>query len=100
MSYEDLLKAGRIRAEAIADDEIRHALASDWDWGFSIAYDAVLQASRAYMFAQRYRPATSEGHKNTLAFMREAMGRDYADLISYFDRMRNKRIRPSTMSPD
>ena len=104
MNYDDLLKAGRIRREKISDDEIRHALeraerdlkaarevmASDWDWGFAIAYNAVLQASRAYMFAEGYRPAGAEGHKNTFAFMRVAMG-EYEDLIAYFDRMRNKR---------
>ena len=69
MNYDELLKAGRIRQEKISNDEIRHALerakrdlkaarevmASDWDWGFAIAYNAVLQASRAYMFAQEYR---------------------------------------------
>ncbi len=52
---------------------------------------AVLQASRAYMFAQGYRPASAEGHKNTFAFMRLAMGKEHEDLIGYFDRMRNKR---------
>jgi uncharacterized protein (UPF0332 family) len=66
-------------------------MAGDWDWGFAVAYNAVLQASRAYMFAQGYRPAGAEGHKNTFAFMRLAMGKGYEDLITYFDRMRNKR---------
>lgn len=68
-------------------------MASDWDWGFAIAYNAVLQASRAYMFSQGFRPASVEGHKNTFAFMRQALGKDYDDLISYFDRMRSKRNR-------
>ena len=105
MNYDELLKAGRIRREKISNDEVRHALerakrdlqaarkvmASDWDWGFTIAYNAVLQASRAYMFAQGYRPTGAEGHKNTFAFMRLAMGKEYEDLMAYFDRMRNKR---------
>ena len=105
MNYDELLKAGRIRREKISNDEIRHALerakrdlkaarevmASDWDWGFAIAFNAVLQASRAYMFAQGYRPASAEGHKNTFAFMRVAMGKECEDLMAYFDRMRNKR---------
>ena len=105
MSYEELLREGRIRREKISDEEIRHAMeradrdlktarkvmASDWDWGFSIAYDAVLQASRAYMFAQGYRPSSAEGHKNTFAFLRLAMGGEHKDLVLYFDRMRNKR---------
>ena len=105
MKYDELLKTGRIRPQRVSDAEIRRALdraqrdlktarkimAEDWDWGFAVAYNAVLQASRAYMFAQGYRPAGAEGHKNTFAFMRLAMGKGYEDLITYFDRMRNKR---------
>jgi uncharacterized protein (UPF0332 family) len=105
MKYEDLLKAGRIRPQPISKAEIRRAIqraqrdlktarrimAEDWDWGFAVAYNAILQASRAYMFAQGYRPAGPEGHKNTFAFMRLAMGKDYEDLITFFDRARNKR---------
>ena len=55
------------------------------------ASHAVLQASRAYMFTQGFRPASTESHKNTFAFMRLAMGKDYEELMTYFDRMRNKR---------
>jgi uncharacterized protein (UPF0332 family) len=66
-------------------------MAQDWDWGFAVTYNAVLQASRAYMFSQGYRPASTEGHKNTFAFMRVALGKEHDDLITYFDRMRNKR---------
>lgn len=103
--YEGLLRAGRIREEKVSQTEIDRALkraardlktakkimADDPDWGFAVAYNAVLQASRAYMFSQGYRPASAQGHKNTFAFMVIAMGEDYKDLITYFDRMRKKR---------
>ena len=105
MKLDDLLKSGRIYREQISQQEVEQAvkraerdlktarkvMASDWDWGFAITYDAVLQASRAFMFSRGYRPASAEGHKNTLAFMRAAMGDDYEEMISYFDRMRVKR---------
>ena len=105
MKYDRLLKSRRIHKARISQAEIDRALeraardlktagkimAEDWDWGFAVAYNAVLQASRAYMFAQGYRPASIQGHKNTFAFMRIAMGKDYEDTITYFDRMRNKR---------
>jgi uncharacterized protein (UPF0332 family) len=105
MKYDDLLESGRIRKQKVSKAEIRQAIeraerdlktarmimAADWDWGFAVAYNAILQASRAYMFAEGYRPAAAEGHKNTFAFMRLAMGKDYEELITYFDRMRNKR---------
>lgn len=105
MKYDNLLKSGKIKKQQISSDEIESALsraerdlktsrsvmAGDWDWGFAIAYNAVLQASRAYMFAEGYRPASHEGHKNTFAFMRVAMDKPYEELITYFDRVRNKR---------
>ena len=105
--YENLLKAGRIRKEKVSRTEVIRALeraerdlrtarkimAEDWDWGFAVTYNAVLQASRAYMFSQGYRPASAQGHKNTFIFMALAMGKDYENLITYFDRMRNKRNR-------
>ena len=105
MKYDELLKSGRIRKQSVSAAEIRQAMdradrdlktarkimAEDWDWAFAVAYNAVLQASRAYMFAQGYRPTGAEGHKNTFAFMSLAMGKPYEQLIAYFDRMRNKR---------
>lgn len=107
MSYEELLNARRIRRETISADEVeaamqraqrdlktaRHIMPEDWDWGFAIAYDAVLQASRAYMFSRGFRPASAEGHKNVFAFMHEALGGEYDDVVAYFDRMRVKRNR-------
>ena len=107
MKYDDLLKSGRIRKEEVSSEEIKQALeraerdlkaarrfiGEDWDWCFAIGYNAVLQASRAYMFAQGFRPESSESHKNTFAFMNLALGREYAALMTYFDRMRAKRNR-------
>jgi len=105
--YDDLLRSGRIRREDISPAEVlraleradrdlrtaRRILTEDPDWGFAVAYNAVLQACRAYMFAQGFRPASREGHRNTFAFMCEALGREQEDLILYFDRMRAKRNR-------
>ena len=78
----------------LADRDLRVArklMADETDWGFSVACNAALQAGRALMFARGYRPASAEGHKNTFAFLAAALGPEHADLVSYFDRMRNKR---------
>jgi len=105
MAIDDLLESGRIHREAVTAAEIRQALrladrdlrvarkfmAEEPDWGFAVAYNAVLQAARAFMFARGYRPASAEGHKNTFAFLGAALGEEHADLVSYFDRMRSKR---------
>jgi len=105
MKYDDLLRSRRIRRQRVSRAEVDQALqraardlktarkiiAEDWDWGFAVAYNAVLQASRGYMFSRGYRPAGAEGHKNTFAFMQIAMGGGYEEMMTYFDRMRNKR---------
>ena len=105
MTFDDLLAQRKIHRHRASKDEIerliqlaerdlrmaRHTMPEDWDWGFSIAYNAVLQSARAYMYALGYRPATNQGHKNTFAFMRVALGEEFSTLIGYFDRMRTKR---------
>ena len=66
MKYDELLKAGKIHRQKFSRPQIDQALkraerdlktaqkllGQDYDWAFAIAYNAVLQASRAYMFAQ------------------------------------------------
>ena len=72
-------------------DTAREVIKIDTDWAFSIAYNAVLQASRAFMFAQGFRPASNEGHKNTFMFMLAVADEAHKPVITYFDRMRVKR---------
>jgi uncharacterized protein (UPF0332 family) len=107
MPFEKLLQERRIhphkataeeieQSMSLAERDIRNArvmMGQDWDWGFAIAYNAVLQACRAYIYAQGFRPASTEAHKNAFAFMREALGAEHEDLFGYFDRMRAKRNR-------
>lgn len=105
MTFDELLRQRRIhphrptrdevaRLLALADRDIamaRRTMAEDWDWAFSIAYNAILQAARALMYSQGFRPASEQGHKNTFAYVREALGEEFDSLIGYFDRMRTKR---------
>ena len=105
MKYDELLNSGRIRRETISQPEVlrvmevadrdmrtaRKMMDEERDWGFAVGYNAVLQASRAYMFSQGFRPASAESHKNTLAFMEVALGKEHRQLVTYFDRMRKKR---------
>jgi len=105
MQFDHLLRQRRIyqhrpskeeveRLLQLAERDLRMArltMAEDWDWGFSIAYNAVLQSARAYMYSRGFRPATGQGHKNTFAFVRVALGDEFSSVIGYFDRMRTKR---------
>ena len=72
----------------------RATMAHDRDWAFSIAYNAILQATRALMFDQGFRPAAGEGqHKAAVQFAEIALGDKFRDDIHIFDKMRSKRHR-------
>ena len=46
----------------------RLLLASDHDWAYTIAYNAILQAGRALMFAHGYRPDGANQHISVVKF--------------------------------
>lgn len=107
MSIDRLIKEGSIHPFPASRQEVNRAmdiakrdltlaesiLGESLDWSFSIAYNAVLQACRAYMFNLGYRSATSEAHKNTFEFMLVAVKGPFRRTIAYFDRARKKRHR-------
>ena len=63
------------------------------DWAYSIAYNSVLQAGRALMFFDGYRPRGSDQHATVVEFVEERMGPDYEPQVRLFDQMRRKRHR-------
>ena len=99
---DDLLQQGLVKKLPVdqkkVDDAIAHArrdlitagtlLASDQDWAYTIAYNAVLQAGRALMFSKGYRPEGASQHIAVVKFV--GLYLDQNDTIS-FDRMRRKR---------
>ena len=107
MSIERLIKEGSVHSFIGTSEEINRAmdiakrdltlaesiLNESLDWSYSIAYNAILQACRAYMFRLGYRPATYEAHKATLEFMRIVADEPFEKTIVYFDRVRRKRHR-------
>ena len=108
MDYETLLNKGLIKrftssppqAEnriELAKRDIKAAKAMmsiDRDWAFSMAYNAILQATRALMFAKGFRPAAGEGqHKVAVEFAEITLKEKFQDEIYIFDKMRSKRHR-------
>jgi uncharacterized protein (UPF0332 family) len=73
--------------------EVMHIRDSSMDWSFAIAYNAVLQACRAYMFHLGYRPSSGEAHKATFQFMKKVTDEPMKTAIAYFDSTRIKRHR-------
>ncbi len=107
-NYEKLFNSGLIKPFRASQSQIRSrielakrdikvaktTMAHDRDWAFSIAYNAILQATRALMFAEGFRPATGEGqHKAAVHFAEIALGDRFQNEIHIFDKMRSKRHR-------
>jgi uncharacterized protein (UPF0332 family) len=107
MSIEELISTGNIhpfqatqeeidKAMAIAERDLKLAesiLNESLDWSYSIAYNAILQACRAYMFHQGYRPVATESHKTSIEFMKLSVDEPIKTTVEYFDRVRKKRHR-------
>ena len=64
----------------------------DYDWAFSIAYNAMLQAGRAAMFSEGYRPAGEFKHLAVVEFAKKHFGAELSErLLFIFDKSRKKR---------
>ena len=66
----------------------KDVLKEDYDWAFSIAYNAMLQAIRVLMFSKGYRPSGRSPHSSVVMFA-ELFLREEDVII--FDRTRRKR---------
>ena len=108
MSYEELLNKGLIKRFKASPSQIKNRIelarrdikaarimmANDRDWAFSMAYNAMLQATRALMFAKSFRPSAGEGqHKVAVQFAEITLGEKFHNEIYIFDKMRSKRHR-------
>ena len=107
MPYEKLLSEGRIKKQSpklgavrdllsLAERDARVAartLEVDTDWTLNIAYNSVLQASRAFMLKEGYRPRGPDQHATVVRFLKEALGQKLPGEIATFDQMRRKRHR-------
>ena len=61
------------------------------DWAYSIAYNSILQAGRALMFNDGFRPRGGEQHATVVEFIGERLGEEYSNQVRLFDQMRRKR---------
>lgn len=80
LAERDLVEAEKISGESL-------------DWSYSIAYNSVLQACRAFMYYHGYRPASFEAHKATFEFMELSIEESMRATVDYFNRVRKKRHR-------
>ncbi len=78
-------------AIALAHRDIKTSqtiLSGDYDWAYTIAYNAILQAGRALMFSKGYRPDGANQHISVVKFAELYLEKEDAII---FDRMRRKR---------
>ncbi len=107
MAYERLIKTGKIKPYAASPVEIKQLLQvakrdlataeknleDAPDWAYSIAYNSLLQTSRALIFQEGYRPRGGEQHVTVIEFIEEKLGTAHAADVRLFDQMRRKRNR-------
>ncbi len=68
-------------------------LESAHEWAYAIAYNAMLQVGRAFMFQEGYRSRGEGHHLKVIKFLRAGLDPEFASTINVMDRMRRKRNR-------
>ena len=63
------------------------------EWAFNIAYNAMHQAGRAFMFHAGYRTVGEGHHATVVRFLQISLGSKYEEMLDLMDRMRRKRNR-------
>jgi len=107
MPYEKLLKQARIGVYRAASREVQQLLQVSLrdlnagqknldvssDWAYTMAYNAALQACRALMLHEGYRPRGADQHATVVAFIEETLGSEFNSQVHLLDQMRRKRHR-------
>jgi uncharacterized protein (UPF0332 family) len=105
MAYDLLIKTGRIKPYQARSSEIQQLLkvadrdlaaaarnlAEDTDWAYTMAYNAILQSSRALILKDGYRPRGGEQHATVVEYIHERLGPTFDKEVGLFDQMRRKR---------
>ena len=78
------------RRDLVASAEM---LGSAHEWAYAIAYNAMLQSGRAFMFNEGFRAKGEGHHLIVIQFLRAGLGPEWEDVLDVMDRMRRKRNR-------
>ena len=80
---------------SLAERDIKTALNvfndEDYDWSLSIAYNAMLQAGRALMFSEGFRPKGRYQHVAVIEFVRQRFEEFAGQMLFIFNKTRKKR---------
>jgi len=103
--YSELLNDGRIKSGSFSEKQVRDrldiarrdlktseaTLDTSPDWAFNIAYNAMHQTGRAFMFRCGYRAVGKGHHITVIRFLKLSFGTDMEEPLAVMDRMRRKR---------
>jgi uncharacterized protein (UPF0332 family) len=88
---------------ALAERDVNVAkkiIKENYDWALAIAYNAVLQAGRAFMLSKGYRPRGEQQHKTVLKYLEIVLGKDFKENLDFLDTIRIKRHRAIYDEPE
>jgi uncharacterized protein (UPF0332 family) len=105
--YSELLNTGRVKRGRFARRQVedclriarrdvetaRSVIGTSPEWALNIAYNAMHQAGRAFMFHTGYRTVGEGHHATVVRFLEIGLGPDFQDALALLDRMRRKRNR-------
>jgi uncharacterized protein (UPF0332 family) len=105
VELSDLEREGLIKKIPIAERKVKDSfnlakrdietaksiLKDNPDWAYTIAYNSILQISRALMFSMGYRPHGQTQHVSVVRFIEAVLGEEHTTLVLAIDRMRRKR---------
>ncbi len=105
MDFQSYLKLGLIKKQNPSFKQIERQIiraekdlstfklvvAKDPQWGSTIAYQAILRAGRALMFAYGILPIDGQQHKTVVEITGKILGIEFGLLVRQFDRLRKKR---------
>ncbi|HZY93715.1 MAG TPA: hypothetical protein VFE98_02510, partial [Candidatus Bathyarchaeia archaeon] len=87
ISYSRKRVSDLMRIAARDLDVARHVMDESMDWSYSIAYNSMLQSSRALMFARGFRPSGERSHLAVVMFLRASFSKQLGPV--------NRRTRPN-----
>ena len=104
MDFDELIQKRVVESCEIAADEVAGLMrvaqrdimtasslvATDLDWAFAVAYNAILQSSVALIATHGFRPHARNKHYNTFRFIAAALPEE-SDTIARLQRFRKKR---------
>ena len=107
MAYDELLRQGLLQPYQAKAREVERLLRvaardlataerltpEDRDWIYNIAYNAALQAARAWMLHQGYRARGSDQHRTAVRFSELTLGPECQQQLALLDQIRRKRNR-------